>query len=137
MNPRLGESQNNGENFRNKARFFLIFSNADLNTSVLQMDCAVTIRGTLRFMSLSKILYPFTFQSVHLAQFRLYWTVLCRGGTGKYKYTVLLTRWDGFATDRGPKLFEVSLSSWFFFFTSGPRAYAPDAPQPYRLTVLP
>ena len=25
----------------------------------------------------------------------------------------------------------------FFFFLSGPRAYAPDAPQPYRLIVQP
>jgi len=95
---------------------FLIFSNADFNMSVLQMDCAVSISGTLRFMSLSILSCPFTFQFVHWTQFGLYWTVICRGGTGNY--IVLLTRWDISATDRGPKLFWVSLSSWVYCLTT-------------------
>ena len=40
---------------------FVIFCNADLNTSVLQMDCAVTISGTLRFISLSTLSYVLRF----------------------------------------------------------------------------
>jgi len=38
------------------------------------------------------------------------------------KHATFLSRWT---------------SVFFFFFLSGPRAYAPDAPQPYRLIVLP